>query len=154
MVMLTWNLLVGSLWLGYSGRPWFFYGGVAAGIVLLVAVLVAVGIFSDTSDSDSRFVLAMLHWIPWLLAAAFVCKAWAAVWVLMKASRAGLVSLRAIVGYLVFWGVSTGCLLLLSAFISPRIEWLRYSLYLAALLAVPLVRVQAASLAVAWNRHR
>ena len=80
MVMLTWNLLVGSLWLGCSGRPWFFYGGVAAGVVLLVAVLVAVGIFSDMSDSDSRFVLAMLHWIPWLLAAAFVCKAWTAVW--------------------------------------------------------------------------
>ena len=73
---------------------------------------------------------------------------------LMKARCAGLASSCAIVGYLVFWGMSTGCLLLLAAFISPRIEWLRYSLYLAALLAVPLVRVQAASLAVAWNRHR
>ena len=69
-------------------------------------------------------------------------------------ARAGFMSTRGIVAYLVFWAAATAFLVMLAWFISPRIAWLRYSLYLAALSAVPLVRVQAAALAVAWNRYR
>ena len=55
---------------------------------------------------------------------------------------------------LLLWAAATLGLILLASFISSRVDWLRFSLYLVALLAVPLVRLQAATLAVAWNRHR
>ena len=60
LMMLTWTLLIGSLWLGYSGRPWFFYGGVVIGIVALVGTLIAIGVCCNLSDSDSQFILGLL----------------------------------------------------------------------------------------------
>jgi hypothetical protein len=153
-LLLTWTLLIGSLWLGYSGRPWFFYGGVVIGIVALVGSLIAIVVCCDLSDSESQFILQLLRWVPWLLAAAFILKCWTAIGVFCQARHWELISQRSMVRNLVFWAGGTLGFVALAWFISPRVEWLRYTLYLAALLAVPLVRVQAATLALAWNRHR
>jgi hypothetical protein len=153
-MLLTWTLLIGSLWLGYSGRPWFFYGGVVVGIVAVVGSLFAIGICSNLSDSDSRLVLGLLQWLPWLLAAAFIFKCWAAIGVFWQARCQGLITNRSIVRCVLLWVVGTLGFILLASFISPRVDWLRYGLYLVALLAVPLVRLEGATLAVAWNRHR
>ena len=154
LMMLTWTLLIGSLWLGYSGRPWFFYGGVVIGIVALVGSLIAIGVCCNLSDTDSRFILGLLRWIPWLLALAFVGKCWVAVGVFWQVRCQELITKRSMIRYLLLWTVGTLGLILLTSFISPRVDWLRFSLYLVALLAVPLVRLQVATLAVAWNRHR
>ncbi len=150
----TWTLLIGSLWLGYSGRPWFFYSGVAIGIVALVGSLMAIGVGCNLSDSDSQFILKLFRWIPWLLAAAFIFKCWAAIGVFRQARRRGLISQRSMLRCLILWAAGTLGFVALVWFLSPGVDWTRYMLYLAVLLALPLVRVPAATLAVAWNRHR
>jgi hypothetical protein len=58
------------------------------------------------------------------------------------------------VRYLGFWFVATGLVVLLAWLISPRVLWLRDTLILAALLAVPLARIAAAPLTISANRHR
>ena len=75
LVLLTWELLVGSLWLG--GRPWFYHSVAATAVVLLFAGLIGYAIWGDMISQDGQTFIVALGWIPWLLAATFILKIWA-----------------------------------------------------------------------------
>lgn len=150
-MLLTWHLMIASLWSGLYGRPWFFVSTVGVGSV---GVLVLIGWWFLMVEEGTALLVDGLPWAPWLLAGAFVLKSWAALCAWRQAYRRGIVS-RAFVGaYLSVWLGATGCLLVLAFCLSPRIDWLRQTLILVALLLCPLARIGLAAVNLGQNRHR
>jgi hypothetical protein len=98
--------------------------------------------------------LCMLTWLPWAFAVFIAAKAWFAVWSGSNLRRRGLISNRNIKVYSCLWLAAATCLVFRAWLISPGIEWLRNLLMLFALCVIPLARVAATPLAIAWNRHR
>lgn len=154
-MLLTWSLLVGSIWLGQSGRHGVYYSivgvSLAAYLVLLLAGLI--WLVDSPAVSGERFV-GLLPWLPWVLAALVTAKTWAATAMLLQARKKRLISDRSATVYVCLWLAVTVCLVALACVLSPRVLWLRDTLILGAILALPLARLAAAPLAVAWNRHR
>jgi hypothetical protein len=90
-----------------------------------------------------------------LIAAVLVClKLSAAVLIAMRLRDKRLLSDRALVIGAVCWDVAVFALYGLLVWIVPAMLVGRSVLALIAILEVPLARVAAAPLALAWNRHR
>jgi hypothetical protein len=150
-MVLTWRLMIVSLWSGLYGRPWFFVSTVGVGSV---GVIVLIGWWFLMEVDGTALLVDWLPWAPWLLAGAFLLKSWAALGAWRLAHGRGLVS-RAFVGaYLSTWLGATSCLLTLAFCLSPRIDWLRLTLILVALLLCPLARIGLAAVSLGENRHR
>jgi hypothetical protein len=98
-------------------------------------------------------------WVLWnvfhLIAAVLVCfKLSAAVLIAMRLRDSRLVSDRTILLGAACWEVAVFALYGLLVWLLPAILFRSYFLALVAILAVPLARLSAAPLALAWNRHR
>jgi hypothetical protein len=150
-LIVTWGLMIGSLWSGLYGRPRFFAGTVG---LSSVCFLFLVGWLFWMVDDKSGVIVPLLPWLPWVLAAAFVLKGWTALWAWRCAYQSALVSWAFVYTCFGIWIVATGCLVILACCLSPRIEWLCQLLVLTALLLCPLARIGLAALSLAQNRHR
>ncbi len=153
-MLLTWSFLIANVWLGYSGRPAFYYSFVVVGMAGLLAALYFLVWWAESPHSRDDFVVNVLPWLPWLLAAATAAKAWAAAASAHLLHRRRLVSRQHIAIFLYAWLAATSCLMYGGWLLSPRIEWLRDTLLLVALCMIPAARLAATPLTVAWNRHR
>jgi len=153
-MLLTWSLLVGGIWRGYSGRTWFFYTLVGLNISAFIASWTFFAWLFDTGEDHGSPFVDVLPWLPWILAACFIAKSWSALAVMNVATRYKLISSSSIKKYFCVWVASASVLIALAWFISPAVEWMRDILILVALLMMPVTRFAAAPLAVAWNRHR
>lgn len=148
LLVSTWKQMVQALTIGLTGRGWL----VKASVFLRVSLLVAAVPIIDWIAT--RNGLAFLwNAFPWLLAGLVGCKMVAAVWIATRLERSRLLGERLLVigaaGWLVVVLVLYGLLVWLAA--TPLIP--RYFPALIAILAVPLARLSAAPLALAWNRH-
>src|SRR6266550_6208666 len=123
-IVATWKQLVQSLHIGLTGREWIVKGSVLLTLTLLI-LAVLVGI-----------------------------KMSAAAWIATRLDRSRLLGDRALVLGAACWVLAVLALygVLVWFFSTPFVA--RYELALIAILAVPLARVSAAPLALAWNRHR
>jgi hypothetical protein len=153
-MLLTWSLLIGSIWLGYSGRPAFYYSFVAIGMAGLLTALSFLVWWAEFPRSRDRLFVRLLPWQPWLLAALVTAKVWAAAACAPWLRRRRLISSRHIAIFLYVWLAATSCIVFRAWILSPRIEWLRCTLLLGALCVIPAARLAATPLAIAWNRHR
>lgn len=146
----TWKQLVQSLYIGMSGREWVVKASVFVALTFLAVVLpLAVWV------SRSRRVMAVLWNNFALIAAVLVCfKLCAAVWMAMRLHDKRLVSDRTLVIGAVCWDVAVFTLYGLLVWIVPLVLLSNHALALVAILEVPLARLAAAPLALAWNRHR
>jgi hypothetical protein len=146
----TWKQLVQSLFIGMTGREWLIKT-VALGALTLLGVIVPVGHWAF----GQTVILAKL-WtaLPWILWTLVVLKLLAAVRIAIRLHDRGLVRDRTLLAGAVCWNVVVFALYALLVWITPAIIFRRDLLALIAILAVPLVRVAAAPLALAWNRHR
>ena len=146
----TWKQLVQSLFIGMSGREWVVKASVFVAVTFLAIVLpLAVWI------SHSRYAMAVLWNNLALIAAVLVCfKLAAAVWIAMRLRDKRLLTDRALVTGAVCWDVAVFALFGLLVWIVPLLLMPSYVLALIAILEVPLARLAAAPLALAWNRHR
>jgi hypothetical protein len=157
LVVFTWRFLIGSLYVGLSGKTWMI--NVAACGVFLSLFAPLVGAAPIVQD-NLHYLLFTPRWFPWLLTGLFAAKATAAVVVTRSARRKGFVSDRAIRRYLVVWlGIATSLILLIWQLIPfehipARSGWNRPMFALLALLLVPLLRVAYAPIALAKNRWR
>jgi hypothetical protein len=150
LVASTWKQLCQSLWIGLSGRPLVMRAGAAVAVLLVCAVgPVAVWIVESP-----RVRWSLWESLPLVLGALVVLKVLAAAWVVPRLRASGLFADRVLVtgamGWLAVVMALNGVLAWL--FGSPHVP--RYILLLVSILSVPLVRVSAAPLALAWNRHR
>ena len=146
----TWKQLVQSLYIGMSGREWVVKASVFVALTFLAVVLpLAVWI------SRSRQAMAVLWNNFALIAAVLVCvKLSAAVWIAMRLHDKRLLTDRTLVIGAVCWDVAVFALYGLLVWIVPLVLIGKHVLALVAILEVPLARLAAAPLALAWNRHR
>jgi hypothetical protein len=141
---------VQSLYIGMSGREWVVKASVFLALAFLAVVLpLAVWI------SRNRQAMAVLWTNFALIAAVLVCfKLSAAVWIAMRLHDRQLLSDSTLVIGAVCWDVAVFALYGLLVWIVPLVFVGNYVLLLVAILEVPLARLAAAPLALAWNRHR
>jgi len=141
---------VQSLYIGMSGREWVVKGSVFAALTFL-AVALPLAVWT----SRNREALALLFNNFASIAAVLVClKLSAAVWIAMRLRDRRLLSDRRLVIGAVCWDVAVFAFYGLLVWIVPAMLVGRSVLALIAILEVPLARVAAAPLALAWNRHR
>jgi hypothetical protein len=150
LLLMTWRLLVDNLWLGLAGRAWLVRGSLAAcgaGLCLALALWEYVG---DTPGLREQLRDAL----PWYAAGAALVKLLAAAGVGRALLRRGLVRPQALAKWLGVWLLAAATLFGLAwAAVEP--DAVPVSLLASgAVLGVPLVRLAAAPLSLAWNRHR
>ncbi len=146
----TWKQLVQSLYIGMSGREWVVKASVFLALTFLAVILpLAVWI------SRSRYAIAVL-WnnFPLIAAVLVFFKISAAVWIAMRLHDKRLLSDRTIILGALCWDVAVVALYCLLVWLAPTFLFRTYLLALLAILAIPLARLSAAPLALAWNRHR
>jgi hypothetical protein len=149
-ILVTWRLLVNNLWVGLTGRAWIVRGSMLACGVALPAVCMAWAGVTENPDLGHRFWLDL----PWYAAVAALVKLLAAACVGHTLLRRGLIGPRALTRVLVVWllAVASQFGLLCTAVSLDDVPALL--LASGAVLSVPLARLLAAPLALAWNRHR
>jgi hypothetical protein len=146
----TWKQLVQGLYIAMSGYDW-----AVKGIAFATLALVAVGSFALVWIFDSRYRIAVaLNAIPWLMAAFVALKLVLAMRVMQRGAARGLFTRKQLIFGAIVWDVCVLAIYGLLALILPEILFRRYFLLLVAMLVVPFVRLAAAPLAVARNRHR
>ena len=149
LIASTWKRLVHGLYIGLTGREWLIKGNVFFTLSLLCAVGPVIYWIGE------REVLRAL-WDSFVrILIVLVClKMSAAVWIATRLYDGRLMSDRALVVGAACWCLGVFALygLLVWLVDSPFVP--RYALMLIAIVAVPLARLSAAPLALAWNRHR
>jgi hypothetical protein len=146
----TWKKLVQRLYIGLTGRAWIVKSSGFAAIFLLIALL---SIIAWLRRDGAARVWLWDHW-PAIAAVLAGIKTGVAVWVVTRLYRTRLVADNLLLIGALGWIAMVMALygLLVWMVDTPYIP--RYILLLVAILVVPLARVSAAPLALAWNRHR
>ena len=146
----TWKQLVQSLYIGMSGREWAVKASVFVALTFLAIVLpLAHWISGD------RYAMGVLwNAFPSIAAVLVIFKISTAAWIAVRLRDRRLVSDRALVIGAVCWDAAVFALYGLLVWILPTLLFRTYLLALLAILAIPLARLSAAPLALAWNRHR
>ena len=146
----TWKHLVQSLCIGLTGRAWLM----KSSVLLALIALVAAGPLTDEVITNRTVQSAIWNGLPWILVVLVVFKLIAASWVAIRLHDSRLLSDRMLVTGAACWLVAVLALygVLVWWIDTPLIS--RAILVLFAILAIPLARVSAAPLALAWNRHR
>jgi hypothetical protein len=150
LILWTWKQLVQSLYVGLSGRERLIKGSLFVTLALLFLVGPIVQLVIDNKG------LQRVLWdgLPLILAILVCVKMSVAAWVATRLYRSRLLSDRTLV-----MGAAGWCGVVLALY-GVLAWWMdtpffpRYVLLLLAILGVPLARLSAAPLALAWNRHR
>src|SRR6266496_977157 len=150
LIAATWKQLVQSLYVGLTGREWLIKGSV----FVTLALLFLIGPIAQWIIDNESVQRALWDALPLILAMLVGLKMSAAAWIATRLYRRRLLSDRALVVGAACWCVAVLALyaVLVWFFSTPFVA--RYVLALIAILAVPLARLSAAPLALAWNRHR
>jgi hypothetical protein len=146
----TWKQLVSSLYIGMSGREWVVKASLFAALSLL-AIIVPL---AHWVISDRGVMAALWNAFPWIAAVLVCVKLSAAVWIARRLHDGRLLSDRMLVIGAASWDVAVFALYGLLVWLVPAVLFRSYLLALVAILEVPLARLSAAPLALAWNRHR
>ena len=146
----TWKHLMQSLCIGLTGREWLIKGSV----LFALAALVALGPLADGIIRNANVQSVIWNGLPWILVVLVCLKMTAGSWVAVRLYDGGLLSDHALVA-------GAACWLFTVLALYGMLEWFaasplvpRYFLGAIAILQVPLARVSAAPLALAWSRHR
>jgi hypothetical protein len=146
----TWKQLVQSLYIGLSGREWLIKASLFVALSLLAVSLP----LAQWILERKRAIAALWTALPWILAVLVCLKLSAALWIAMRLHDNRLLSDRTLIAGAVCWDVAVFALYGLLVWLLPAMLFRSYFLALVAILAIPLARLSAAPLALAWNRHR
>jgi hypothetical protein len=157
-VLLTWRLLVGSLWIGLSGNKTAFIASALPYALFPVIVIVGIVFLVNIPQSYDWAHLDLDPLPAFEIIATLAVAAKIVIWVFSWTD----VEPRRVNQYLFFWIGSTICMLALAVFLwevarphlPPDAYGIRNLLLLAALLIVPLARIGRAPAALVKNRHR
>lgn len=146
----TWKRLVQSLYIGLTGREWV----VKSSVLLALSFLVVIGPLVQWIIDNGSVQAALWDAVPAILMTLLGAKMSAAVWIAVRLHASRLLSDRALVVGAACWLAAVLALYLVLVWLADTPLVPRYLLALVAILAVPLARLSAAPLALAWNRHR
>jgi hypothetical protein len=150
LIATTWKQLVQSLYIGMTGRAWIIKGSV----FLTLAFLFLLGLAAEWIIDNGSVQGAIWDALPVILAILVCVKMSAAAWIVTQLYRSRLFRDRTLVTGAVIWSVVVLALYGLLVWLVATPFFPRYLLALVAILAIPLARLSAAPLALAWNRHR
>lgn len=146
----TWKQLVQGLYLSLSGRAWI----APATLLAALALIIVIGPLAQWVVENDDAQAAVWNALPVMLALLAAGKMIAASWVAARLARSGLVTDRTLVRGAVRWLVTVLVLYGALAWMVTGPLVPQYLLVLLAILAIPLARLSAAPLALAWNRQR
>jgi hypothetical protein len=150
LVGYTWKRLVDSQLFALTGRKWVIESAVSGGIILLVGFgLGGLWIFKQPQIREQ-----LLPLVPWLLGLLIACRLSLAGLALRAGLRRRVLEPRTAVRWVIAWVCVTLTLFGLLAYAVPAERVPVYTLAFAVLFAMPMARLTAAPLALAWNRHR
>src|SRR5438132_223357 len=149
-IVATWKQLVQSLHIGLTGREWMVKGSV----LLTLTFLILLGPIVEWIIDSPSVQRALWNALPLILAGLVGLKMSAAAWIATRLDRNRLLGDRALVAGAACWVLAVFALygVLVWFFSTPFVA--HYVLALVAIMAVPLARISAAPLALAWSRHR
>jgi len=150
LIASTWKHLVQSLCIGLTGRDWLIKGS----LFLALAFLVALGPLADGIIRDRKVLSVIWNGLPWILVTLVCLKMIAGSWVAIRLYDSRLLSDRRLVIGAACWCVAVLALYALLVWLVDTPFFPSYLLALVAILTIPLTRLSAAPLALAWNRHR
>lgn len=146
----TWKQLVQSLYIGLTGREWVM----RASVFLTLSFIVLLGPLLEWIMNARHVQGALWDAIPLILAVLVALKMSAAVMTAVRHYRTPLLTDRTLVIGAAIWCAAVLALHGLLVWIVNTPLFPSYLLALIAILAIPLARLSAAPLALAWNRHR
>ena len=146
----TWKQLVHGLYIGMSGRAWV----VKTSVFVTLSLLAVIGPLGVWIHSNRYAMAALWNALPWIAVVLVCCKISAAAWVALRLHDTRLLSGRTLVIGAACWDLLVFALYGLLAWLLPAMIFRGYFLALVAILEIPLARLAAAPLALAWNRHR
>jgi hypothetical protein len=146
----TWKLLVQSLYVGLSGREWLS----KASVFVVLALLTVIGPIVNWLLGNRALMGELWDALPTIIAVLVALKMAAAAWVAVRLHERALLTDRALITGAALWALAVFVLygILVWLLATPLIP--RHLFALLAILFVPLVRLAATPLALAWNRHR
>jgi hypothetical protein len=145
----TWKQLVQSLYIGLTGRASLIQGSV----FLVLGFFFLFGPFAEWIIGGGRLG-ELWSALPLILTILVSLKMIAAVWVIVRLYHGRLLSDRTLVFGAACWSVAVFALYSVLVWLLDTPHIPHYLLMLLAILAIPLARLSAAPLALAWNRHR
>jgi hypothetical protein len=145
----TWKQLVQTLYIGLTGRAWLIKGSIFVTLTFLFLIWLGAAWLIET-----RRVGRLWSALPLIFTVLVCVKMSLAVWIAARLYRGRLVSDRTLVIGAACWSAAVFAVygVLVWMLDTPHIP--RYLITLLAILAIPLARLSAAPLALAWNRHR
>jgi hypothetical protein len=146
---LTWTQLVQSLYIGLTGRGALIKGSV----VLVLGFFFLFGPFAEWIIETQRLG-RIWSALPLIFAILVGLKMIAAISVGVRLHERRLLSDRTLVIGAACWSIAVLALYGVLAWLVDAQHIPHYVLMLVAILAIPLARLSAAPLALAWNRHR
>ena len=146
----TWKQLVQTLCIGMTGRVWI----VRTSLVLTLTLVCMIGPLLDWIAGNGAVRVALWNAAPTALAVLAMVKVAVAMWVAVRLYRSRLLGDRTLVIGAALWCVAVVALAAVLGWWIASEFFPRYLFVFVAILAVPLVRLSAAPLALAWNRHR
>jgi hypothetical protein len=146
----TWKRLVDSLFLSLTGRRWIIESA-WGGLMMVMVGLGLVGIWIGKHPEIHEHLLALL---PWLLGLLLACRLSVAGLALREGLRRRVLEPHTVVRWVTAWVCVALTLFGLLAYAVPTESVPLYNLAFAVLFAMPMARLTAAPLALAWNRHR
>ncbi len=149
-ILSTWRNLVQSLCIGLTGRPWIIRSSVLAGLILVTFAFPILWLVVS-NESVQRFVW---DWLAWMLVALVWLKVSVGAWVAVRLHDRKVLGDRAIVTGVMSWLVAVAIVYGTLTWIMGSPIFPSYFLGAIAILLVPLARLSAAPLALAWSRHR
>lgn len=145
----TWRVLAQGLYVGLSGRTWALR--VSAGVAFTLLVFAEPTLARIRDDDDLRIAIwNALAWAPFVLVALRLPIAAAVAW---RLRRDGVITGASLVACAASWLAAVLALYGVLAWLVATPLTAHYWLLLVSSLAVPLVRLGAAPLALARNRH-
>jgi hypothetical protein len=149
LIASTWKRLVHGLYIGLTGRDWLIKGNVFFTLSLLCAagpVIYWIG--------EREVLRALWESFVWILVVLVCLKMSAVAWIFTRLYDSRLVSDRTLVTGAACWCAAVLFLYGVLVWLVDSPLFAQYYLAMIAILAVPLARLSAAPLALAWNRHR
>jgi hypothetical protein len=147
-IAMTWKQLVQSLFITMSGRESWMKASLFAALSFLALLWPAAHWLTKHRDA----LVALWNAIPSIVAALVAIKLSAGGW--MAARLESVIGARKLVIGAAMWCTTVFALYGALAWILPNEVVRHYILMLFAILAVPLARISATPLVLAWSRHR
>jgi hypothetical protein len=153
LVVWTWKRHVDGIFAGLAGvgnREWIVACIIMAGFFGSVVLIYLAAWIYKTPTTHAR----MLAVLPWLLGLFILGRLLLAAWAVRHGLRQGLLQPRTAARWLASWLLLASMLFGVLAWVVPPGLIAKYYLACAVLIALPMARLAATPLVLAWNRHR